>query len=725
MLAIGRCLMGRPELIMFDEPSLGLAPALVQELFGTIAALNKRGLTVLLVEQNVAHSLKLANRGYVLENGRIALSGTGVALLNDAGVRRAYLGIGPEQTGQGPGKTRQDKSMGKPPFKPIEFAPPLVGRRDLPGGGFELASPVALRPYAPSLAHLLRQQAQAYPSRDFLAERDASGAWRRLTYADASRQADAIAQALLDRGCSPARPLMILSGNGIDHALLTFGAYVAGVPAVPVSVAYSLMSQDHDKLRHNFSAICPRLVYAASGKAFGKALAALDLGDCEVIVAADPPEGTRAALLAEMLATTPTGAVERAFAVVGPDTVAKVLFTSGSTGMPKGVVNTHRMMCANQMMLEQTWPFVTSQRVTLVDWLPWNHTFGGNHNVNLTLAQGGTMYIDAGRPAPGLIEHTVRNLAKISPTIYFNVPAGYGALLPYLEKDESLARNFFADLKLIFYAGAALSQDLWDRLEAISIRTTGARVPMVSSWGATETAPIATAGHRTIERAGVIGLPLPGVTLKLVPSADKLEVRVRGPNVFPGYWGRPDLTQDAFDEDGFYRIGDAVRLADPGDLSKGLVFDGRVAEDFKLSTGTWVHAGGLRLAALAAAAPVLQDAVIAGQDRDFVGLLAWPSLDGMREICTDPAVQADPVRLIASAVVREHVRKGIAHHNASQQGSSMRIGRVLIMSEPPSIDANEITDKGYINQCATLERRRALVERLYSEPPPDDVIVID
>jgi feruloyl-CoA synthase len=383
------------------------------------------------------------------------------------------------------------------------------------------------------------------------------------------------------------------------------------------------------------------------------------------------------------------------------------------------------MMCANQMMGEQTWPFVKSHRLVLVDWLPWNHTFGGNHNVNLALAQGGTMYIDGGRPAPGLIEQTVRNLSEISPTIYFNVPAGYGMLLPFLEKDERLAKTFFADLKLIFYAGAALSQDLWDRLEALSIRVTGRRVPMVSSWGSTETAPVATSGHRVIERAGVIGLPAPGVTLKFVPSGDKFEVRVRGPNVFPGYWGRPDLTREAFDEDGFYRIGDAARLADPSDPSKGVVFDGRVAEDFKLSTGTWVHAGGLRVAALAAAAPALQDAVVTGHDRGFVGLLAWPNLAGMREICTDPALRADAARLIGSAGVREHVRAGIARHNAGQPGSSMRIRRVLIMAEPPSIDANEITDKGYINQRATLERRRVLVERLYAEPPPDDVIVID
>jgi feruloyl-CoA synthase len=713
MLAIGRCLMSRPELIMFDEPSLGLAPAMVQELFETIRALNKRGLTILLVEQNVAHSLRLADRGYVLENGRIVLSGMGEALLNDEGVRHAYLGI------------RPDDGAGKPPFKSIDFAPPLVERRDLGGGAFDLLSPVPLRPHATSLAHLLRQQAHAHPDRDFLAERDGSGAWRRLTYADASRQADAVAQALLDHGCGPERPLMILSGNGIDHAVLTFGAYVAGVPAVPVSVAYSLMSQDHDKLKHIFAAIRPGAIYAASGKVFAKALAALDLRGCEVIVGADPPAGVRAALLPEVLGARPTGAVEQAFGAVGPDTVAKVLFTSGSTGMPKGVINMHRMMCANQMMLEQTWPFLKARPPVLVDWLPWNHTFGGNHNVNLVLAQAGTMYIDAGRPAPGQIEHTVRNLAEVSPTVYFNVPAGYAALLPYLEKDERLAKSFFADLKLIFYAAAALSQDLWDRLEAVAIRTAGARVPMVSSWGSTETAPLAACGHRIIERAGAIGLPPPGVTLRLLPSDGKLEVRVRGPSVFPGYWGRPDLTREAFDADGFYRIGDAVRLADPDDLSKGLLFDGRVAENFKLATGTWVHAGGLRVAALAAAAPVLQDAVVTGHDRDFIGLLAWPSPADLKEVCADPDAPDAPVRLIASPAVREHVRAGIARHNAGQAGSSMRIARVLLMAEPPSIDANEITDKGYINQRATLERRRRLVERLYAEPPPDDVIVID
>ncbi|MEX2127647.1 MAG: feruloyl-CoA synthase [Xanthobacteraceae bacterium] len=615
--------------------------------------------------------------------------------------------------------------MSKPPFQEIEFAPPLVERTPLGDGGFLLRSPVPLSEYPRSMAHVLRRWAREAGDRDFLAERDASGNWRRLTYAQASKSADAIAQALIDRGCTVERPLMILSANGIDHALLTLGAYVAGVPAVPVSVAYSLMSGDHAKLKHISAEIRPRLIFAANGKMFAKALAALDLSGVEIVVTADPPDGVKTTNLSDLLATKPTAAVEKAFAAVGPDTIAKVLYTSGSTGMPKGVINTHRMLCSNQIMVEQTWTFVKRDRIVLLDWLPWNHTFGGNHDFNLVLAQGGTLYIDAGRPAPGLIEQTVRNLRDVSPTIYFNVPVGYTMLLPFLEKDDALAKSFFARLKLIFYAGAALSQDLWDRLEALSVKTTGKRVPMISSWGSTETSPVATSGHRLIEQAGVIGLPAPGVTLKFVPSGSKLEIRVKGANVFPGYWRRPDLTRDAFDEEGYYRIGDAVRLADPDDPTKGIVFDGRVAEDFKLATGTWVHAGGLRVAALAAAAPALQDAVITGQDRDFVGLLAWPNVNALKEICTDRAAHDDPAKMIAAADVREHVRKGIAAHNATQPGLSGRIARVLLMPEPPSIDANEITDKGYINQRAVLERRRALVERLYADPPHADVIVVD
>ena len=614
--------------------------------------------------------------------------------------------------------------MSKPPFAPIDFAPARVLAERRADGSILLTSPEPLGPHESSLGEMLRRWGREAPDRLFLAERDPSGGWRKVTWAEANHLADSIAQALLDRHLGPDRPLMILSGNAVDHALLTLGGFLAGVPVVPVSVAYALMSQDFAKLKHIFDLVKPGLVYAASGQMFAKALAALDLGDAELVVSAAEPDGMTATRFADLAATKATAAVARSLGRVGPDTVAKILFTSGSTGLPKGVLNTHRMLCANQQSLAQIWPFVRRTPPVLVDWLPWNHTFGGNHNFNLVLKHGGTMYIDAGKPAPGLIEQTVKNLLDVSPTIYFNVPAGYNMLLPYLERDEGLSRSFFRDLQLIFYAAAALPQDLWERLEAVAIKTLGRRVPMTSSWGSTETAPLATSAHFLIERAGVIGVPVPGVAIKMVPSGSKMELRVKGSNVTPGYYKREDLTRDAFDDEGFYRIGDAGRLADPDDPAKGLIFDGRTVEDFKLTTGTWVHVGGLRVAALAAASPLLQDAVVCGHDRAAIGLLAWPNLAACKEVCPDPAAHAAPERLLRASEVVGRIRDGIKAYNTAQGGSSTRIARVLLMAEPPSIDANEITDKGYINQRAALERRKALVERLYAEPPADDVIVI-
>jgi feruloyl-CoA synthase len=426
--------------------------------------------------------------------------------------------------------------------------------------------------------------------------------------------------------------------------------------------------------------------------------------------------------LADLLATTPGSALREAERRLGPDTVAKFLFTSGSTGVPKGVINTHRMLCSNQQMIEQCWPFVTETPPVLVDWLPWHHTFGGNHDFNLVLKQGGTLYIDAGKPGPNLIGTTVRNLQEISPTIYFNVPVGLSMLLPHLEQNEALRQTFFRDLQMIFYAGSALPQDVWERLEAVSRQAGGKQVMMASAWGSTETAPMATTVHFPISRAGVIGLPAPGVELKLLPSGSKFELRVRGPNVTPGYLGRPDLTGDAFDEEGFYRMGDAGRFVDPQDPAKGLVFDGRVVEDFKLTSGTWVHVGGLRVKALAAAAPALQDAVVCGHDRDEIGLLAWPNLSACREICPDPDAHDEPLKLIRCAEVIEYIRAGFRRYNEQNRGSSIRIGRVLLMTEPPSTD--EITGKGSVNQRAVLETRAGLVQKLYAEPADPDVIVV-
>jgi feruloyl-CoA synthase len=605
--------------------------------------------------------------------------------------------------------------MSGAPLVDLDFAPAAVETTPLPGGGMVLGSPMPLEAYPSSLGVHLRQWAADAPERLFLAERAADGGWRELTYGEARKAVASVAQGLLDRGIDAEHPVMVLSDNGIDHAILALAAMDVGIAVAPVSPAYSLMSQDHARLKHIFAKVAPRLVYVANGGLFAKALAALDLGDSEIVVSAAPPEGVPATLFSELAATTPTPAVEQAHARVGPDTVAKILFTSGSTGMPKGVINTQRMMCSNQQAIAQVWPFLASTPPVIVDWLPWNHTFGGNHNFNMVLRNGGTLYIDAGKPAPGLVEKTIANLREVSPTLYFNVPRGFDVMLPYLEADPALRDAFFARLDLIFYAGAALPQPLWERLETLSVAAKGKRVRMVSAWGATETSPMVTTVHFAIDRAGIIGLPAPGSELKLIPNGDKLEMRVRGPNVTPGYWKDAELTRAAFDEDGFYRIGDAGKLADPDDPSKGVVFDGRTAEDFKLMSGTWVHVGMLRIDALAAATPAIQDAAVTGHDREEVGLLAFANPAGCLALCPGAAADTPLAELIARDEVRARVREGLAAHNAANPGSSTRIARVLLMATPPSIDANEITDKGYINQRAVIERRADLVEKLYGD----------
>jgi feruloyl-CoA synthase len=599
------------------------------------------------------------------------------------------------------------------------LAPPRIVRAQAPDGSVILRSEMELEPHEASLGLLLRRWAAEAPDRVFLAERAGGpeGDWVNLTWGEASLKANAIAQALLDRGLGPRRPLLLLSGNAIDHALLTLGGFLAGVPVVPVSPAYSLMSRDFGKVRHIASLVKPGLVYAAEAGPFGGVLARVDFGGAELVLS----EGAGATTFSELLATAPTSAVDEALSDVGPDSIAKILFTSGSTAMPKGVLNTHGMLCANQQSLAQIWPFTAETPPVLVDWLPWNHTFGGNHNFNLILKRGGTLYIDAGRPAPPLMPITVRNLTEIAPTIYFNVPAGYGALLPFLERDAELRARFFERLDLIFYAAAALPQDLWTRLEAVAREARGEPIMMTSSWGLTETSPLATAAHFPIDRAGVIGVPVPGVEIKLTPVEEKLEMRVKGPNVTPGYLGSPDVTAKAFDEDGWYRTGDAGRLEDPDDPNKGLVFDGRVVEDFKLLTGTFVSVGNLRIAALAAASPLLLDAVVCGHDRDYVALLAWPSLAAARELAGSP--DASPEELVRSPELAEFLRARFAAYNRENPASSTRVDRVILLAEPPSLDANEITDKGYVNQRAALERRAAEVTALFASEPGKEVVI--
>jgi feruloyl-CoA synthase len=567
----------------------------------------------------------------------------------------------------------------------LRFAPAKVELEKRADGTMLLRSPQKLGSYARCVTEWLVHWSDQAPDRIFLAERKGDG-WRKMSYRETYGAARRIGQALLDRGLGPERPVAILSDNSVDHALLALGAMHVGVPVAPVSPAYSLMSKDFGKLKYIFELVQPALVYAADAQKFAPALAAV---------------GAKSTSVAELLETNPGSTQEREFSKVKPETLAKILFTSGSTGLPKGVINTHGMLCANQQMLAQAWRFVEDRPPVIVDWLPWNHTFGGNHNFNLVLRNGGTIYVDGGKPVPGLVETTARNLKEIAPTMYFNVPRGYDLLLPYLENDVELRRNFFRDLDVVFYAAAALPQNLWERLQKLARGEHKINLAMLSAWGSTETAPLATSVHFPMERAGVIGLPVAGCELKLVPSAGKLEVRVRGPNVTPGYYKRPDLTKAAFDDEGFYRIGDAVKLADPAEPAKGIVFDGRVAEDFKLSTGTWVNVGAVRVRLIAAADPLIQDAVITGHDRDEVGALVFLS-PGTKDM-SEPAVSS---RL-----------SGALKKLAQEGGSSTYPARLLVMTEPASIDANEITDKGYMNQRAVLERRAALVEKLYAGGP--------
>lgn len=592
-----------------------------------------------------------------------------------------------------------------------------------PDGSLVLRSLVPLGEYPPNAASPIRHWAGETPDRTFLAERDADGGWRRVTFGEARRLTDAIGQALLDRGLSEARPVVILSGNSVEHGLLTYAAMSVGVPVAPISVAYSLLSEDHEKLRRIVDLVRPGLVFADDGEQYRGALADLDLEGIEVVTSRAAPPGLDATDFAQLSATDPTADVDRAHEAVDASATAKILFTSGSTGEPKGVRTTHGMLAANQQQLVQIWPFLLDTPPVLLDWLPWNHTFGGNNNLGVVASRGGTLYIDDGRPTEELFERTIANLREVAPTVYFNVPAGFSMLVPRLESDKALAEQFFSELQVIVYAGAALPQHLWERLDAVAVATTGERILLSAGWGSTETAPMATFTHFPTERSGNIGVPVPGVDLKLVPAGDRYELRVRGPNVTPGYVGRPDLTAAAFDDEGFYRINDAGRLVDPDDPSRGLEFAGRVSEDFKLYTGTWVRVGPRRLSVLAAC-DVLSDAVVTGPDREYVGLLAWLHPAEAARVA-GPDAPSDVEALAAHPAVRAAIREGVERHNREHQGSSERIRRVLLLTTPASIDSGEITDKGYVNQRGVLERRAALVDRLYGRPPPDDVIVID
>lgn len=602
------------------------------------------------------------------------------------------------------------------------LATPALQVEQREDGAMILSNRLELGEYPRCLGDMLVANAKAHPDRLFLAERVAGpqSPWRNVSWAEAAQQVEHLAQALLDLGAGPERPLMLLSGNSIAHALLTLAAMHVGIPAVPVSVAYSLVSTDHAKLKLIREQITPGVVFVERLHLFRAALANAELEGLPLI-SRDPQRNQSYAshqCFDQLLALRASPEVGKRFARVGPDTIAKVLFTSGSTGQPKGVINTQRMLCSNQRALAQLWPFLAEDEggPQLCDWLPWNHTFGSNFNFNMILMHGGSLRIDAGKPASGLFEATLANLREHAPTLYFNVPRGFELLIPELEADSELRDLFFSRLKLIFYAGAALPQNLWTRLEALSLAARGHRTLMVSAWGSTETAPCSTAVYWPIERAGVIGNPMPGTQIALLPSGDKQELRVRGPNVTPGYWRDPELSATAFDEHGFYRIGDAGALADPQHPERGIVFDGRVAEDFKLTSGTWVHVGKLRLEAIASCEPLVSDCVVAGHDRREIGLLLFPNIGACRAL-SGLGPDAAPDEIVGHASVRAAILAGLEAHNEHNRGTSTRFARATLLSEPPSIDANEITDKGYINQRAVLTNRAQRVQSLFGDGP--------
>jgi feruloyl-CoA synthase len=614
----------------------------------------------------------------------------------------------------------------KPTFRKIEWLKRDIAVERRSDGVIILKSRIPLQAYGKHIPASLAKWAKDAPGRIWLAQRaGADRQWRRVSYAEAKRTVDALTQALLKLKLPLASPVAILSGNSIEHALVTMAAMQARLPAAPVSPAYSLMSQDHLKLKYLFDLIEPKVVMVQDGPLFEKALKALDLDGVTVIHVARPCDGVSSVSFADLAATPVTREVEESIARITPDTIGKLLFTSGSTGMPKAVINTQEMMCANAAMMMQVRPRESDGPVpTALDWMPWNHTMGGNAAFNPILVDGGTLYIDDGRPVPGQLEETIRNLREVSPTYYANVPAGYAALAAAMEKDDALCRSFFKNLSLMAYGGARLPDDLYERMQDLAVRTTGQRIVFYTGWGSTETAPTATGTYWDTERVGLIGLPFPGVELKMVPSDSRYELRLRGINVMPGYFGREDLTRAAFDEEGFYCIGDAGVFVDPDDPVQGIIFAGRVVEDFKLTTGTFVHVGSLRTDAIAAATPVIHDALVTGQDRPFVGLLAWPNLHACRQMIGNADASFDEV--VSHPAVIACLRRGLEIHNKSSSGaSSLRIARAMLMVEPPSIDGNELTDKGYINQRAGLERRAALVERLYADPPGKDIIIPD
>lgn len=607
-----------------------------------------------------------------------------------------------------------------PPFKPLPQKAPDISVERRADGSVLIRSNHAPVEGPASIAHLLKERAEQNPDRPYIKQRlPGHGPWVGPTYSEALRAAEGISQWLLNRGLTPADSVMVLSANSVEHALVMHGCYQSGVPIAPISPAYSLISSDHAKLKHCFATVKPKAVFAQNGTQFARAFETLRALDPNLFfITVDGSEGST--LLSELTGTEPTKDVAAARDRLTHQSVAKYLFTSGSTGMPKCVPQTHGMMSA---VIAGTGGLVSPDAPPpegvpeALDWMPWSHISAGNINFNGILWAGGTLFLDEGKPLPGQFETTIKNLYEVSPSSFGSAPIAFGMLADAMERDPKLRKSFFKNLKSVGYGGATLSSDVADRIQALAIAETGYRIPMTTMYGATETQGI-TVVHWITERVGLVGLPIPGMTLKLAPSGSKFEVRVKGPTVTTGYHNDPEKTKAAFDEEGFYKLGDAAKFLDPEDPSKGLVFDGRVTEDFKLDSGTWVSVGTLRPDIVAACTPYVFDAVIAGQDKPFAAALLWPTPASLQELAADGAPGAPLEKLSAK------IKDALNAFNASAGGSSRRIGRFVILTEPPSIDAGEITDKGYVNQRATLDHRAKLVDALYAKEPPSNVVVL-
>ncbi|PNG53066.1 MULTISPECIES: feruloyl-CoA synthase [unclassified Variovorax] len=606
-------------------------------------------------------------------------------------------------------------------YRPLAFGVTRAVLREGAPGIRYLRAEAELEPYAERMTDRLRHWAEAAPDRTFIARRErlpggGTGDWIRVSYAEAHRKARSIGQGLLARGLGPERPVAILSENGIEHALMALGCLYAGVPYCPVSPPYSLVSQDFEKLRHVLDTLTPGLVFAADARRFERAITATVRADIELVLGDGEVEGRSVTSLEELAATPATPAIDAAMQATGPDTITKFLFTSGSTKLPKAVVNTHRMWCANQQQLRQSIPALGEEPPVLVDWLPWNHTFGGNHNVGIVLDNGGTLYIDDGKPTPTGMAETLRNLREIAPTIYFNVPTGFEAIAHAMESDAVLRRNLLSRVKMFFYSGAALAQPVWDSLHRTQEAEVGERIVMGTGLGMTESGPFALYVTGPEVKSGDLGLPAPGIDIKLIDTDGKTEVRYRGPNITPGYWRAPEATAEAFDEEGFFCTGDAVKWIDESNIHRGLRFDGRIAEDFKLATGTFVSVGPLRARIIAAGAPYVQDAVLTGINLKEVGALIFPT-QKIRQLA-GLAADAGMREVVESAPVQAHFQRVLDELARTATGSANRIARLHLEHEPPSIDKGEVTDKGSINQRSVLKHRADTVEAFHAGSLP-------